>query len=183
MLTLPPKKYRKMIKKKLEKYINASSDTEYFEQSISKLNDKQKSELEDLAIRLDNAGAKNPLQWAYSEVRENIPQFGRFLVLKRLFEIAKSPKKMILEHLERPRKGSPLPNVLSKEDTALASGIFQTIQAEEVVIRGTDYRNTIYRNKCKSYISKSQKESRRYTALYIAYVAPLLRNALIGKRN
>jgi hypothetical protein len=79
----------------LEKYINASSSKEYFVHGISKLNDKQKYELEKLVIRLDKAGAKNPLQWAFSEVAENIPQFGRFLVLKRLFEIVKSPKENI----------------------------------------------------------------------------------------
>ena len=81
--------------KNLEKYLEASSHKEFFERRISKLTEEQKSELEDLVIRLDNAGAKNPLQWAFSEVSENIPQFGRFLVLKKLFEIAKSPKENI----------------------------------------------------------------------------------------
>ncbi|MDR0368215.1 MAG: hypothetical protein LBH82_03630 [Bacteroidales bacterium] len=79
----------------LEKYINASPNKEFYVHSIAKFTDEQKSELEDLVIRLDEAGAKNPLQWAFSEVRENIPQFGRFLVLKKLFEIAKSPRENV----------------------------------------------------------------------------------------
>jgi hypothetical protein len=81
---------------KLEKYLdslpNSEFGKEYYVRRISELTEKQKSEMEDLVIRLDNAGAKKPLQWALSEVRENIPHFGRFLVLKKLFEIAKSPK-------------------------------------------------------------------------------------------
>jgi len=80
----------------LEKYLDASSEwKEYYLQEISELTEEQKTELEDLLIRLDKAGAKEPLSWALSEVTENIPQFGRFLVLKNLFEIAKSPTKNI----------------------------------------------------------------------------------------
>jgi hypothetical protein len=73
----------------IEKYLDTSPEwKEYYTQTISKLTEEQKSDLEDLIIRLDKAGAKNPLQWAISEITENIPQFGRFLVLKKLFEIA-----------------------------------------------------------------------------------------------
>ena len=85
---------------KLEKYLDALPNNEfgkeYYVRKISELTETQKSEMEDLAIRLDRAGAKEPLSWAFSEVRENIPQFGRFLVLKKLFEIAKSPKENYL---------------------------------------------------------------------------------------
>ena len=48
-----------------------------------------------MVIRLENAGAKNPLNWASSEVSEGIPQFGRFLLLKTLFDLAKSTKDII----------------------------------------------------------------------------------------
>ncbi|MDR0524705.1 MAG: hypothetical protein LBG90_02395 [Spirochaetaceae bacterium] len=79
----------------LEKYIDASPYKKIFVKGISELTETQKSELENLVIRLEKAGAKNPLQWAFSEIKENIPQFGRFLVLKRLFEITKSPKENV----------------------------------------------------------------------------------------
>jgi hypothetical protein len=83
--------------KNLEKYLDTydASDKEFFMRGISELTEKQKSEMEDLLIRLDRAGAKNPLSWAFSEITENLPQFGRFLVLKKLFEIAKSPSQNI----------------------------------------------------------------------------------------
>jgi hypothetical protein len=72
----------------LEKYINASSSKNIFCTGISKLDDKQKSELGDLVIRLDKAGAKNPLQWAFSEVAElfKICLLSR---IKPLFKVAK----------------------------------------------------------------------------------------------
>jgi len=85
---------------KLEKYLNALPDSEYgkeyYVRKISELTEMQKAEMEDLVIRLDKAGAKEPLSWAFSEVTENIPQFGRFLVLKKLLEIEESPKDNIL---------------------------------------------------------------------------------------
>jgi hypothetical protein len=73
-----------------QKHLDNSADKKYYEHIISKLTDKQKAEFESLVTRLDNAGAKNPLQWASSEVREGIPQFGRFLMLKNLFDIGKA---------------------------------------------------------------------------------------------
>lgn len=65
-------------------------EKKYYEKSIEDFTSTQKEELESLVIRLENAGAKKPLPWAMSEIGEGIPQFGRFLVLKSLFEIAKS---------------------------------------------------------------------------------------------
>ncbi|KPH14721.1 hypothetical protein [Chryseobacterium sp. ERMR1:04] len=56
----------------------------------STFTDVQKEEYESLVMRLGNAGAKNPSSWASSEVTEGLPQFARFLVLKSLFDIAKS---------------------------------------------------------------------------------------------
>jgi len=76
--------------KHTQKHLDTSADKKYYKQVISKLTDKQKEEFESLVIRLEKAGAKNPLSWAYSEVTEGIPQFGRFLVLKYLFDIGKS---------------------------------------------------------------------------------------------
>jgi len=56
----------------------------------STFSDLQKEEYESLVLRLRKAGAKNPSSWASSEVMEGIPQFTRFLILKSLFDIAKS---------------------------------------------------------------------------------------------
>jgi len=76
--------------KHTQKHLENSEYKEFYEKKISELTDQQKEEFESLVIRLENAGAKNPLSWASSEVSEKIPQFGRFLVLKSLFDIAKS---------------------------------------------------------------------------------------------
>tara|TARA_B110001454_G_C12631569_1_gene397193 strand:- start:152 stop:673 length:522 start_codon:yes stop_codon:yes gene_type:complete len=76
--------------KHTQKYLNDSSDKEFFLKQIANLSDKQKGELENLVVKLENAGAKKPLSWAISEVTENIPQFGRFLVLRSLWKIANS---------------------------------------------------------------------------------------------
>ena len=76
--------------KQTQKHLENSKQKEFYERKISKLTSEQKDEFESLVIRLENAGAKNPLSWASSEVTEKIPQFGRFLVLKTLFDIAKS---------------------------------------------------------------------------------------------
>ncbi|GEJ32479.1 conserved hypothetical protein [Flavobacterium psychrophilum] len=81
--------------KHTEKHLENSADKEYYKKQISKLTDNQKEEFESLVIRLENAGAKNPLSWANSEVSEKIPQFGRFLVLKSLFDIARSTEDNI----------------------------------------------------------------------------------------
>lgn len=78
-----------------QQHLENSADKEYYEKQISKMTDLQKEEFESLVIRLENAGAKNPLSWANSEVSEKIPQFGRFLVLKSLFDIAKSTEDNI----------------------------------------------------------------------------------------
>ena len=43
---------------------------------------------------------------------------GQFINTLKLFYEKIPRKKIIIEHLERPRQGSPLPNVLSKEDVA-----------------------------------------------------------------
>ena len=81
--------------KHTQQHLENSADKEYYEKQILKLTDNQKEEFESLVIRLENAGAKNPLSWANSEVNEKIPQFGRFLMLKSLFDIAKSTEDNI----------------------------------------------------------------------------------------
>lgn len=81
--------------KHTEKHLDNSSDKKYYKKVISKLTDEQKEALENLVIKFENAGAKNPLTWAVSEITEGIPQFGRFLMLKALFDIGKSTKDNI----------------------------------------------------------------------------------------
>ncbi|MBD0779941.1 hypothetical protein HPE56_19255 [Maribacter sp. ANRC-HE7] len=76
--------------KHTQKHLEISEHKDFYEKSISKLTAEQKVEFENLVIRLENAGAKKPLGWASSEITEKIPQFGRFLVLKSFFDIAKS---------------------------------------------------------------------------------------------
>lgn len=73
--------------KLIEKYLNQSESKDYYKKQIEKLSLDKKNELEILLSRLENAGAKDPLSWAYSEITENIPQFGRFLFLKGLLNI------------------------------------------------------------------------------------------------
>ena len=54
---------------------------------MSKAKDAQPSradQIAELTKRLKRAGAKDAKQWASSEVREGIPQFARFLLLKQL---------------------------------------------------------------------------------------------------
>ncbi|WP_337085141.1 hypothetical protein [Elizabethkingia anophelis] len=76
--------------KHTQKHLENSDHKEFYEQKISTLTDLQKEEFENLVIKLEKAGARNPLSWASSEVTEKIPQFGRFLVLKSFLDIAKS---------------------------------------------------------------------------------------------
>ncbi len=71
----------------IENYINNSENSEYYKKEIDQLNEEQRRELESLLQKMDNSGAKRPLGWALSEITENIPQFGRFLFLKGLFDI------------------------------------------------------------------------------------------------
>jgi hypothetical protein len=80
---------------KLTKFIDADPNRKYYEHCISNLTDRQKNELLDLVVRLDSAGAKYPLSWAFSEITEKFPQFGRFLVLKKLHEISKEVNESV----------------------------------------------------------------------------------------
>jgi len=71
----------------IEKYIASSGDEKYYRKRVDQLDQNQQAKLEDLLRKLEKAGAKKPLDWALSDVEESIPQFARFLMLKRLFEI------------------------------------------------------------------------------------------------
>lgn len=79
----------------INRLISVSKDSKYYSHKIKELTEKELKEFTELALRLEEAGAINPLNWAFSEVKEGIPQFARFLVLKNLFNIIESPKENI----------------------------------------------------------------------------------------
>lgn len=68
-----------------QKYVALSADRKKHEYHIPRLSEAQQEQLEELMIRLETAGAKDPLSWALSETREGINQFARFLVLKNFY--------------------------------------------------------------------------------------------------
>ena len=57
---------------------------------------KNNTVYDELVQKLVRAGATEPKAWAQSEVKENIPQFARFLVLKNLFKIALDVESSLL---------------------------------------------------------------------------------------
>lgn len=73
-----------------EKYLNGLDPKVrlFYEKKLNKLTEEQKGTLYELTNKMKNAGCRNPFSWAFSEITEGIPQFGRFLMLKKLFEIA-----------------------------------------------------------------------------------------------
>ncbi len=73
--------------KKVEDYINQSESSYFYKKEYEALSKEQKERVKQLAVELDNEGAKDPISWAMSEVKENIPQFSRFLFLKGIFDI------------------------------------------------------------------------------------------------
>ncbi len=81
--------------KKIEEFIN-DLDSKYYKFSYNKLSETQKEEILKLVIKLENAGAKNPFSWAFSEVKEGIPQFSRFIFLKHIFDIIDDLENNIL---------------------------------------------------------------------------------------
>ncbi|HEX6431381.1 MAG TPA: hypothetical protein VF008_27005 [Niastella sp.] len=74
--------------KEIQKHLERSADKKYYEHRISKLSETEKDRLELLVIKMANAGAKEPLRWAFSELQEGIPQFARFMILKSLYQSA-----------------------------------------------------------------------------------------------
>ncbi len=73
-----------------EKYLEACEEwgKGYYDREIEKLSDEDRAKLLDLIKKMEEQGCTQPLSYAFSEVKEGIPQFARYLVLKQLFEIA-----------------------------------------------------------------------------------------------
>ncbi|KPE52842.1 hypothetical protein [Chryseobacterium indologenes] len=71
------------IKKQLDQL--SGSNRKYYEFEFSKLNEEEKRRLEELVQRMVQSGARKPLDWAWSEFREGIPQWARFMILKEMY--------------------------------------------------------------------------------------------------
>ncbi|NML22350.1 hypothetical protein HHL16_15815 [Pseudoflavitalea sp. G-6-1-2] len=76
--------------KAIEKYIGQLSekDQKYYRHWLKELNESQIESLGNLTEKLALAGASRPLQWAWSEINEGIPQFARFRFLQELYMTA-----------------------------------------------------------------------------------------------
>ena len=62
---------------------------EFYLSNISNLDDKKLQAILDLVIKMDNAGFRNNIPAAYSEITENIPQFARMSVFKEMKKIVR----------------------------------------------------------------------------------------------
>ncbi len=72
------------------KYISRLSEQEQkrYRYELSKLDEAQSQELEALVTRMVQAGAKKPLSWAWSEFKEGIPQWARFMIISGMYRSA-----------------------------------------------------------------------------------------------
>lgn len=62
---------------------------EFYLSNISTLDKEKQKSIIDLVVRMNNAGFKNNIPAAYSEVTENIPQFARMSVFKEMQKIVR----------------------------------------------------------------------------------------------
>jgi len=71
----------------LQEYLEKLSDNEQkrYRYELSKLTEAQVAQLETLVQRMGRSGAAQPLSWAWSEFREGIPQWARFMILKAMY--------------------------------------------------------------------------------------------------
>lgn len=101
--------------------IEKSEAKEYYKEEFNKFTDEQKASLEHLIIKLKKAKSKNPLPWAFSQVKEGIPQFARFLILKNLSLLIQEPEQSINMAAdfdqEMEAKFSEMKNVFGEEKT------------------------------------------------------------------
>ncbi len=63
-------------------------EQKHYRYELSKLDDTQQARLEALVVRMVQSGATRPLSWAWSEFREDIPQWARFMVIKSMYQSA-----------------------------------------------------------------------------------------------
>ena len=62
---------------------------EFYLSNISTLDKEKQKSILDLVVKMNNAGFKNNIPAAYSEVTENIPQFARMSVFKEMQKIVR----------------------------------------------------------------------------------------------
>ena len=62
---------------------------EFYLSNISTLDKEKQKSILDLVVKMNNAGFKNNIPAAYSEVTENIPQFARMSVFKEMHKITR----------------------------------------------------------------------------------------------
>ena len=62
---------------------------EFYLSNISTLDKEKQQAILDLVVKMNNAGFKNNIPAAYSEVTENIPQFARMSVFKEMQKIVR----------------------------------------------------------------------------------------------
>ena len=62
---------------------------EFYLSNISTLDKEKQKSIIDLVVKMNNAGFKNNIPAAYSEVTENIPQFARMSVFKEMQKIVR----------------------------------------------------------------------------------------------
>ena len=62
---------------------------EFYLSNISNLDKEKQQAILDLVVKMNNAGFKNNILAAYSEVTENIPQFARMSVFKEMQKIVR----------------------------------------------------------------------------------------------
>lgn len=72
----------------IKKYLGQMSDhnRRHYEYELSKISEAEKQRLEALVARMAENGAKKPFEWAWSEFREGIPQWARFMILKGMYQ-------------------------------------------------------------------------------------------------
>lgn len=71
-----------------EKYIAQSADQKMYTYYVAKLNEEKSEQLEEMLLKFEAAGATRPLNWAWSELSEGIPQWARFMILKEMYQSA-----------------------------------------------------------------------------------------------
>ena len=73
--------------KEINKCIEQLSENEQkrYRYELSKMDEAQIQRLETLVARMVKYGAKRPLSWAWSEFKEGIPQWARFMILKSMY--------------------------------------------------------------------------------------------------
>lgn len=88
------KKLQQKILKKLQQIIESEKLNEnskkYYTSEISKLSEEKQQEIINLIQKMEKAGFKNNIPAAFSEIKENIPQFARMSVFKELHKIVRN---------------------------------------------------------------------------------------------